>query len=54
MAQGRPVVELTDEEWHTGMDVYFLSAVRPTRLVTPDHAKPKGGFDYQYLDVRSF
>lgn len=30
-----PVLELTDEDWHTGMEVYFLSAVRPTRLVTP-------------------
>lgn len=30
-----PVLELSDEDWHTGMDVYFLSAVRPTRLVTP-------------------
>ena len=30
-----PVLELTDEQWHTGMDVYFLNVVRPTRLVTP-------------------
>ena len=30
-----PILELTDEDWHTGMDVYFLNAVRPTRLVTP-------------------
>lgn len=30
-----PILELADEDWHTGMDVYFLSAVRPTRLVTP-------------------
>ena len=29
-----PVLELTDEQWHTGMDVYFLNVVRPTRLVT--------------------
>src|SRR5438309_4668864 len=29
------VLELTDEDWHRGIDVYFLSAVRPTRLVTP-------------------
>jgi NAD(P)-dependent dehydrogenase (short-subunit alcohol dehydrogenase family) len=29
------VLELTDEQWHTGMDVYFLNVVRPTRLVTP-------------------
>jgi NAD(P)-dependent dehydrogenase (short-subunit alcohol dehydrogenase family) len=30
-----PVLDLSDEDWHRGMDVYFLSAVRPTRLVTP-------------------
>ena len=30
-----PILDLTDEDWHRGMDVYFLSAVRPTRLVTP-------------------
>lgn len=30
-----PVLELTDEDWHEGMEVYFLNAVRPTRLVTP-------------------
>ena len=30
-----PIVEITDEMWHTGMDVYFLNVVRPTRLVTP-------------------
>lgn len=30
-----PVLELGDEEWHTGMEVYFLSAVRPTRRITP-------------------
>ena len=30
-----PVLDLTDEDWHQGMDVYFLSAVRPARLVIP-------------------
>jgi NAD(P)-dependent dehydrogenase (short-subunit alcohol dehydrogenase family) len=30
-----PILEITDEDWHRGMEVYFLSAVRPTRLVTP-------------------
>lgn len=38
-----PVLELTDEDWHTGMEVYFLSAVRPTRLVTPIMQKQGGG-----------
>ncbi len=30
-----PILELSDDDWHLGMEVYFLSAVRPTRLVTP-------------------
>lgn len=38
-----PVLELTDDDWHTGMDVYFLNAVRPTRLVTPIMQKQKSG-----------
>ncbi len=38
-----PVLELTDEDWHTGMDVYFMNAVRPTRLVTPIMQTQGGG-----------
>ncbi|MGB0900891.1 SDR family oxidoreductase [Halocynthiibacter sp.] len=29
------ILKLTDEDWHEGMEVYFLSALRPTRLVAP-------------------
>jgi NAD(P)-dependent dehydrogenase (short-subunit alcohol dehydrogenase family) len=39
----KPILELTDEDWHRGMDVYFLSVVRPTRLVTPVMQKQKSG-----------
>tara|TARA_Y100001934_G_scaffold278506_1_gene379878 strand:+ start:327 stop:1031 length:705 start_codon:yes stop_codon:yes gene_type:complete len=38
-----PIVELTDEDWHAGMEVYFLNAVRPTRLVTPVMQNQKSG-----------
>ncbi|UWR06569.1 SDR family oxidoreductase [Ruegeria sp. B32] len=38
-----PVLELTDEDWHQGMEVYFLNAVRPTRLVTPTMQTQGGG-----------
>ncbi len=37
------VLELTDEDWHKGMDVYFMNAVRPTRLVTPIMQSQGGG-----------
>ncbi len=38
-----PIMDITDEDWHTGMEVYFLSAVRPTRLVTPIMQQQKSG-----------
>lgn len=38
-----PILELTDEDWHRGMDVYFLNVVRPTRLVTPIMERQKAG-----------
>ncbi|MFH5774895.1 SDR family oxidoreductase [Paracoccus broussonetiae] len=30
-----PLLGLSDDDWHQGMEVYFLGAVRPIRLVTP-------------------
>jgi NAD(P)-dependent dehydrogenase (short-subunit alcohol dehydrogenase family) len=30
-----PLLDLSDEDWHRGMEVYFLNVVRPTRLVAP-------------------
>jgi len=39
----KPILEITDEDWHTGFDTYLLNAVRPTRLVTPVMQKQKGG-----------
>ena len=38
-----PVLDLTDEDWHRGLDVYLLSAIRPARLVTPHMQKQKSG-----------
>ena len=38
-----PILELTDEQWRTGMDVYFMNVVRPTRLVTPIMVARGGG-----------
>lgn len=38
-----PVLELSDDDWHAGMEVYFLNAVRPTRLVTPIMKAQKSG-----------
>jgi NAD(P)-dependent dehydrogenase (short-subunit alcohol dehydrogenase family) len=38
-----PVLELTDEDWHQGLEVYFLNVVRPARLVTPIMQAQKAG-----------
>lgn len=37
------ILKITDEQWHTGMDVYLLSAIRPARLVAPIMAAQKKG-----------
>ena len=38
-----PILELTDEDWHKGMDIYFMNVVRSSRLVTPIMQKQKSG-----------
>ncbi|TGQ64200.1 SDR family oxidoreductase [Mesorhizobium sp. M00.F.Ca.ET.186.01.1.1] len=38
-----PILEITDEQWHTGMDVYLMNVVRPVRIVAPQMVKQKGG-----------
>ena len=38
-----PVLDISDEDWHLGMDYYLLNVVRPTRLVTPLMQAQGGG-----------
>ncbi len=38
-----PLLELSDDDWHRGLDVYLLNVVRPTRLVTPIMQAQKSG-----------
>ena len=38
-----PILDITDEDWHRGMDVYLMNVIRPTRLVTPHMQKQKAG-----------
>jgi NAD(P)-dependent dehydrogenase (short-subunit alcohol dehydrogenase family) len=38
-----PVLDISDEDWHDGMEVYLLNVVRPTRLVTPLMQAQGGG-----------
>lgn len=39
----KPMLDLTDEDWQVGMEVYFLNVVRPLRLVAPIMAAQGGG-----------
>ena len=36
-----PVMDISDEDWHSGMDYYMLNVVRMTRLVLP-HMQKQG------------
>ena len=38
-----PLLDIPDADWHRGMEVYFLSAVRSIRLVTPIMEAQGGG-----------
>jgi len=38
-----PVLEMSDGDWHTGMDVYLMNVVRIARLVTPVMQEAGGG-----------
>jgi NAD(P)-dependent dehydrogenase (short-subunit alcohol dehydrogenase family) len=39
----KSLLELDDDDWQKGMEVYFLAAVRATRLVTPIMRQQKSG-----------
>ncbi|AUQ73108.1 SDR family oxidoreductase [Phaeobacter sp. LSS9] len=30
-----PILEISDDDWHHGMEFYLMNVIRPTRLVTP-------------------
>jgi len=38
-----PILEISDDDWHRGMEVYLLNVIRATRLVTPFMQQQKGG-----------
>lgn len=38
-----PLLDITDEQWHLGLDVYFLNVVRAARCVTPIMVQQKAG-----------
>ncbi|WP_306932366.1 SDR family oxidoreductase [Agrobacterium larrymoorei] len=38
-----PILEITDEQWHTGLDVYLMNVIRPTRIIAPIMVAQKSG-----------
>jgi NAD(P)-dependent dehydrogenase (short-subunit alcohol dehydrogenase family) len=38
-----PLLELTDAQWHLGLDMYFMNVVRAVRLVAPIMVQQKSG-----------
>lgn len=38
-----PILEITDEDWHRGLDVYLMNVIRPVRLVAPIMQRQKSG-----------
>lgn len=38
-----PILELSDEDWQRGMEIYLLNVVRPTRLVAPIMQRQRSG-----------
>lgn len=38
-----PVLEISDDDWHLGMEVYLMNVIRPTRMVTPLMQEQGGG-----------
>ncbi|MEM9633531.1 MAG: SDR family oxidoreductase [Pseudomonadota bacterium] len=38
-----PILDISDEDWHQGMEVYLLNVIRPTRIVTPLMQNQGGG-----------
>lgn len=38
-----PLLDITDEQWHLGFDIYLLNVIRATRLVTPIMQGQKSG-----------
>ncbi len=46
-----PILEISDQDWHTGMDVYLTNVIRIARLVTPIMQRQAGG---AYVNISTF
>ncbi|PZU77628.1 MAG: 3-oxoacyl-ACP reductase [Rhizobium sp.] len=37
------ILDITDEQWHTGLDVYLMNVIRPTRIIAPVMVRQRAG-----------
>ena len=45
------ILEISDEDWHTGMDIYLMNVIRIARLVTPIMQLQGGG---AYVNISTY
>lgn len=45
------ILEISDEDWHTGMDIYLMNVIRIVRLVTPIMQRQGGG---AYVNISTY
>lgn len=45
------LLDLSDDAWHTGMDIYLMNVIRPVRLLTPVMQRQRGG---AIINISSF
>ena len=45
------ILEISDEDWHTGMDIYLMNVIRIARLVTPIMQRQGGG---AYVNISTY
>jgi NAD(P)-dependent dehydrogenase (short-subunit alcohol dehydrogenase family) len=38
-----PILEISDADWHKGMDIYLMNVIRPVRIVAPIMQRQKAG-----------
>lgn len=38
-----PILDISDDQWHAGLDTYLMNVIRPTRRVTPIMQAQKSG-----------
>ncbi len=49
-----PILELSDEDWHTALEVYMLNVVRAARIVTPIMQRQRSGVIINISTLNAF